>query len=79
MNLETGLRAEMENVMGRYTYKPMDEAPKDGTPIIAVCGGVEMAVIWDGEILQDWSYFDEDDGGCLFQIAKDTRGWRKMF
>jgi hypothetical protein len=65
--------------MARYTYRPMEEAPKDGTPIIAVCGGVEMAVIWDGEILNDWSYFDEDDGGCLFERASDTRGWRKMF
>jgi len=63
--------------MARYTYEPMDTAPKD-TPIIAVCGGVEMAVIWDSELHNDWCYFDEDDGGCTFQRATDTRGWRKI-
>jgi len=63
--------------MKQYTYKPMIEAPKDGTPIIAVCSGVEMGVMWEGAI-NDWCYFDEDEGST-FEPARDPRGWRPMF
>lgn len=32
--------------MARRSHLPISEAPKDGNPIIAVCGGVEAVVCW---------------------------------
>jgi hypothetical protein len=67
--------------MPSYSYRSMDDAPKDGTPIIAVVGGVEMAVAWDdpGFIDAGWFYFDEDEGGTTYERAKgDVRGWREL-
>lgn len=71
--------------MKRYTYQPMDTAPKT-EPIIAVCSGVEMAVIWgtlgtgiDGPDPGRWYYFDEDEGGNTWERVRDTpSGWRRM-
>ena len=68
--------------MAKYVYNPMESAPKDGTPIIAICGGVEMAIMWDdpGFIDAGWFYFDEDDGGNpLERVRGEVTGWRKMF
>ena len=67
--------------MTRYESKPMSAAPKDGTPIIAVCGGVEMAIAWDDvPILSGWVYWDEDDGGITWERVKsEPTGWRRMF
>jgi len=72
--------------VAKFTYRPMTEAPRDGTPIIAVCGGVEMAVVWgdlgtgiDGTDPGRWYYFDEDDGGNTWErVRGDMRGWRPM-
>ena len=63
--------------MTRYTYQPMDKAPKD-RPIIAVCGGVEMAMIWEPEPLGCWCYWD-DEGGTDGIVIGEIRGWRVMF
>jgi hypothetical protein len=60
----------------------MTESPKDGTPIIAVCGGVECAVIWDGDSVlgEGWFHFDEDEGGNTYQRVKgEPSEWRKLF
>ena len=67
--------------MRRQTYRPISEAPKDGTPIVGVVGGVEMPVAYDdGAVLQGWFYWDEDDGEISFQIAKpQPEEWRRMF
>lgn len=67
--------------MNRHTYRPIEEAPKDGTPIVGVCGGVEMAVAYDdGPVLQGWFYWDEDDLETSFQLAKpQPTEWRELF
>jgi len=67
--------------MTKRTYKPIEEAPRDGTPIVGVCGGVEMPVAYDdGPFLQGWFYWDEDEGGTTYQKAKpQPTEWREMF
>ena len=67
--------------MPKHTYRPISEAPIDGTPIIGVCGGVEMAVAYDdGPISQGWFYWDEDEGGTTMQLAKpQPEEWRRLF
>lgn len=67
--------------MKKHRYKPISEAPTDGTPIIGVCGHVEMCVAYDdGPILQGWFYWDEDDGGTTSQLVKpQPLEWRKLF
>lgn len=67
--------------MAKHTYRPISEAPTDGTPIIGVCGGVEMAVAYeDGPILKGWFYWDEDEGGTTPQLAKpQPEIWRQLF
>ena len=61
-------------------YRPIDEAPKDGTPIVAVCGGVEMAVAWEGAPLNFWAYWDEEEEMPTFQKAKPQPAqWRSLF
>lgn len=75
----------------RRTYHPISEAPRDGTPIIAVCGGVECVICWDdpgvipaayweGPPLDCWCYWDEDDGGeTMTPIRSPLSGWRRLF
>lgn len=67
--------------MPKHTYRPISEAPKDGTPIVGVVGGVEMPVAYDdGAVLQGWFYWDEDEGGTTYQRAKpQPEEWRKLF
>lgn len=67
--------------MKRHTYRQISEAPKDGTPIVGVCGGVEMCVAYDdGAVLQGWFYWDEDEGGTTYQRAKpQPEEWRRLF
>ena len=67
--------------MRKHTYRPISEAPRDGTPIIAVCGGVEMPVAYDdGAVLQRWFYWDEDEGAISFEVAKpQPEEWRRLF
>jgi hypothetical protein len=67
--------------MPKHSYKPISEAPKDGTPIVGVCGGIETAVAYDdGAVIQGWFYWDEDEGGTTFQFAKpQPTEWRHMF
>lgn len=67
--------------MAKHSYRDMAEAPKDGTPIVAVCGGVEMAIAWDdGPLANCWMYFDEDEGGTTYERVRDEpSGWRRMF
>lgn len=65
----------------KRAYRPISEAPRDGRPIIGVCGGVEMAVAWDdGPLAEAWMYWDEDEGGTTYQRAKpQPLEWRRMF
>jgi len=67
--------------MAKHKYRPISEAPKDGTPIVGVVGGVEAAVAYDdGAIAQGWFYWDEDEGGTTHQIAKpQPTEWRRLF
>lgn len=67
--------------MAKHTYQPMHEAPKDGTPIIAVCGGVEAVVCWHEPIpaLAGWWHWDEDDMCPETRVRDEPTGWRKMF
>lgn len=67
--------------MRKHTYRPIEEAPRDGTPIFGVCGGVEMAVAYDnGPVLTGWFYWDEDEGGITYQKAKpQPTEWRRLF
>jgi hypothetical protein len=70
-------------VTSRFRH-PIAEAPKDGTPIIAVCGGVEACVCWHdplpGVLDPGWFHWDDDE-----MCASDERvrgavtEWRKMF
>ena len=67
--------------MPKHQYKLIGDAPTDGTPIIGVCGGVEMCVAYDnGPVQQGWFYWDEDEGEISFQIARpQPTEWRKLF
>jgi hypothetical protein len=67
--------------MARHTYQPISEAPRDGTPIIAVCGGVEMAVAFDDMPTTNcWVYWDEEECGMTWQMVKPQPDlWRPMF
>lgn len=67
--------------MPKHSYRPISEAPTNGTPIIGVCGVVEMAVAYDSDpFLQGWCYWDEEDGGITPQLAKpQPELWRKLF
>jgi len=66
--------------MKKHTYRPMSEAPRDGTPIVAVCGGVEMPVYWEPALPPDgaWFYCDEDDGDGWERVRSEVTGWRPM-
>lgn len=65
--------------MRKHSYLPISDAPRDGRPIIGVCGGVEMAVAYDdGAVLQGWFYWDEDE--TTYQMAKpQPEEWRRLF
>lgn len=67
--------------MPKHTYRPISEAPRDGTPIVGVVGGVESAVAYDdGAVLQGWFYWDEDEGGTTYQRARpQPTEWRRLF
>lgn len=67
--------------MRKHSYRPISEAPTNGTPIIGVCGGVEMPVAYDdGPICQGWFYWDEEDGGTTSQLVKpQPTEWRRLF
>ena len=67
--------------MRKHKYKPISDAPKNGVPIIGVCGGVEMAVAFDdGPIFQAWMYWDEEEGGTTYQKANpQPTEWRDLF
>jgi hypothetical protein len=67
--------------MAKYKYQPIENAPKNGAPIIGVCGGVEMAVAYDdAPFMEAWVYWDEDDGGLTYERAKpQPLEWRPMF
>ena len=70
--------------MRKYTYRPISEAPKDGTPIVGVCGGVEMAIGWadplPGILDAGWFYWDEDEGTeSLEAVRDDVTQWRELF
>ena len=70
--------------MPRYEYETMDTAPKDGTPIVGVCGGVEMAIGWvdplPGILDAGWFFFDEEEGyDGMEAVRSDVTGWRKLY
>lgn len=67
--------------MRKYRYLPINDAPTNGTPIIGVCGNVEMAVAYDnGPIQSGWFYWDEEDGGITSQLAApQPHEWRRLF
>lgn len=65
--------------MKKRTYKPIEEAPNDGTPIVGVCGGVEMAVYWEGDPLNLWAYWDEDGSEEFSWPRQQPTEWREMF
>jgi len=67
--------------MAKRTYRPISEAPKDGTPIVGIVGGVETCVAYDdGPVLQGWFYWDEDDGGRTVDFARpQPTEWRQLF
>ncbi len=67
--------------MTKHIYRPISEAPRDGTPIIGVVGGVESAIAYDdGAVVQGWFYWDEEEGETTYQIAKpQPKEWRQLF
>lgn len=70
--------------MSKRTYKPMCDAPRDGTPIIAVCGGVECIVCWDdpvpGILDAGWWHWDDDEFGPSHERIRDEpTEWRHLF
>lgn len=67
--------------MTKRTYRPISEAPRDGTPICGVVGGVEMPVAYDdGPVIQGWFYWDEEEGDISFQLARPQPAeWRELF
>lgn len=68
--------------MRKREYRPMEEAPRDGEPIIAVCGGVECIVCWDdpGVVPAGWWHWDEEDIGPSHErIQDEPTGWRALF
>lgn len=67
--------------MPKHEYQPISEAPKDGTPICAVVGGVEACVAYDdGAVVPGWFYWDEDEGGTTYQRANpQPEKWRRLF
>lgn len=64
------------------TYRPMNEAPKDGSPIVAVCGGVEAMVCWDAPIpsMAGWYHYDDEEMGPSYERVRDEPvEWREPF
>jgi hypothetical protein len=63
----------------QHEYGHIDEAPKDGEPIVGVCGGVEMVIFWCEDLpIPAWCYWDEDEGfGGV--VKGDVKQWRKLF
>lgn len=67
--------------MSKHKYRPIEDAPKDGTPVIGLVGGVEAAVCYDdGPVFQGWFYWDEDETAISFQVCKPQPDrWRALF
>lgn len=70
--------------MKPYTYEPMDSAPRDGTPIIGVCGGVETVICWDdphiGHMPGGWWHYDDEYMGPSYERVRDEPTcWRRMW
>lgn len=66
----------------RHRYRPISEAPRDGTPIIAVCGGVECCVCWNDPVIipSGWWHWDEEDMcATLDRATPAPTEWREMF
>jgi hypothetical protein len=64
--------------VSRHTYAPMETAPKD-RPIIAVCGGVEMAILWQSEPINAFCYWDDDELDAVDLVKGPITGWRALF
>lgn len=71
--------------MRKRDYKPIAEAPKDGRPILAFCGGIECVVCWHdpapGILPEGWYYWDDDDF-CPTQTRpteQPNSEWREMY
>lgn len=69
--------------MKRYTYRPISEAPRDGTVIAGVCGGVETLVCWDdplpGVLEAGWYHWDDEEFGPSHQRVRDQPSeWREL-
>lgn len=66
------------------SHQPISEAQRDGTPIIAVCGGVEAVVVWHdplpGVLEPGWFHWDEDELAPSLERARgEVTGWRPLY
>lgn len=70
--------------MTRHRYFPITTAPTDGTPIIAVCGGVECIACWHdplpGVLPGRWYHYDDEEMAPSHHLAKpQPTEWRPLF
>lgn len=68
----------------RHTYRPIAFAPRDGTPVIAICGGVECIVCWHdplpGVLPDGWYHYDDEDMcASLERPRAQPIEWRPLF
>lgn len=69
---------------GPSKHLPITEAPQDGSPIIAVCGGVEAVVCWDdplpGVLEPGWFHYDDEEMAPSHErVRGEVTGWRRLF
>lgn len=70
--------------MRSWTHQHVTDAQKDGSPIIAVCGGVEAVVCWHdplpGVLAPGWFHWDDDElAPCLERVRGEVTGWRPLY
>ena len=70
--------------MKQRSYRPIEDAPRDGQPIVGVCGGVEAVVCFDdplpGVLDAGWWYWDDDEMGASHERPRDQpQKWRPLF
>lgn len=70
--------------MPKQPHLPMSEAPRNGDPIIAVCGGVEAVVAWHdplpGTLSPGWFHWDDEElAPSLERVRGEVTCWRRLF
>ena len=70
--------------MPRYTYLSIEDAPRDGTPVIVVCGGVECVACWHdplpGVLEAGWYHWDEEELAPSHErLRGDVTEWRDLY